>query len=770
MVLPYIVGNKASDLIKLGTPTGGDLLNLVGANIGIGTASPAHKLSVFGDSSGNRTEVGIDNIDQRLVLGAYFETGVTQYSTIQATNNAEDTATNLILQPDGGKVGIGTSSPARILTVAATEAVASLIEGTSASGTFIDFTNTNYHSNGVARLGLDSSGNMQIGAVGAGGDLLLLTASATRMAVLNGGNVGIGTTSPAAKLSVTNTANDAGAVALLLENADGNAGIGSRLAWRLDNLANEWGYINVNRVGGGATAQMDFAVNGAAYSGAASTAMSLDSTGLTVDGLIGTINGTDIDMDSTASGQLRLDGNGYAAAIALNAQGVNIYTNSGTRDVIFGTNEVERMRIDGSGNVGIGTASPASLLSLEKDGAVGISLTRSGAFPSVCELENAGGYLVVSNDATGIDFQTGATPASRVVITSTGKVGIGTASPAHKLTVSEASTDFAALISNSTSSGNGLKINAGDNSGDNVLALNDKDGNGLMRVLATGKVGIGTTSPTEKLEVAGNVRLDASNAELNIAAGTTGTTGAINFTFTSEDTNYAGIEFVYDTRASVGPRFFSQNGYHLTVDSGDALHLKTDGNDRLTINNGGDVFMHGTTINGTENDAGYSVGGLSFRVSRNTTSNANQIVFYNPNGAIGAIQTNGSATAYNTSSDYRLKENVVPMQDALQRITQLKPSRFNFIADDSLVVDGFLAHEVQEHVPEAISGEKDAMKDEEYEVTPAIIDDDGNEITPAVMDTRSVPDYQGIDQSKLVPLLVGAIQELTARIAALENN
>ncbi len=76
-------------------------------DVGIGTASPDHKLSVFGDSSGNRTEIGIDNIDQRLVLGAYFETGVTQYSTIQATNNAESSGTNLVLQPDGGNVGIG---------------------------------------------------------------------------------------------------------------------------------------------------------------------------------------------------------------------------------------------------------------------------------------------------------------------------------------------------------------------------------------------------------------------------------------------------------------------------------------------------------------------------------------------------------------------------------------------------------------------------------------------------------------------------------------
>ena len=75
------------------------------------------------------------------------------------------------------------------------------------------------------------------------------------------------------------------------------------------------------------------------------------SDGLTVDGIIGTINGTDIDMDGTASGQLKLDGNGYAGAIALNAQGMNIYHNSSSRDIIFGTNETERLRIDGSGNL-----------------------------------------------------------------------------------------------------------------------------------------------------------------------------------------------------------------------------------------------------------------------------------------------------------------------------------------------------------------------------------------------------------------------------------
>jgi hypothetical protein len=108
------------------------------------------------------------------------------------------------------------------------------------------------------------------------------------------------------------------------------------------------------------------------------------------------------------------------------------------------------------------------------------------------------------------------------------------------------------------------------------------------------------------------------------------------------------------------------------------------------------------------------------------------------------------------------------MTGATDRLKQLNPVNFEWIADGTRV-DGFLAHEAQAVVPESVTGVKDAMRDEEYEVTPAVTDDDGNVTTKAVMGTRSVPDYQGIDQSKLVPLLVATIQELEARITALEN-
>ena len=115
------------------------------------------------------------------------------------------------------------------------------------------------------------------------------------------------------------------------------------------------------------------------------------------------------------------------------------------------------------------------------------------------------------------------------------------------------------------------------------------------------------------------------------------------------------------------------------------------------------------------------------------------------NTAVGSITTNGSATAYNTSSDYRLKENIVPLANAVTRVKQLAPKNFTWKNNSSLgVVDGFIAHELQAVVPEAVFGEKDG------------VDQDGK------------PKYQGVDTSVLVALLTAALQEALTRIEALE--
>jgi len=157
---------------------------------------------------------------------------------------------------------------------------------------------------------------------------------------------------------------------------------------------------------------------------------------------------------------------------------------------------------------------------------------------------------------------------------------------------------------------------------------------------------------------------------------------------------------------------------------------------------------------------------------------------------LGSIKISNTATAFNTSSDYRLKENVVTDWNATTRLKQLKPSRFNFIADADTTVDGFLAHEVSSIVPEAISGDKDATEtktkvvvnssgfiirqdvEEADWIAGKVADEDGKTEYPTDSTweaSKVVPVYQGIDQSKLVPLMVKTIQELEARIKALED-
>jgi hypothetical protein len=118
--------------------------------------------------------------------------------------------------------------------------------------------------------------------------------------------------------------------------------------------------------------------------------------------------------------------------------------------------------------------------------------------------------------------------------------------------------------------------------------------------------------------------------------------------------------------------------------------------------------------------------------------------FRQDDSAHGSISISGSTTAYNTSSDYRLKENVADLTGATDRLKQIPVKQFNFISNPDKTVDGFLAHEVQAIVPEAVTGAKDAV------------------------DVDGAPVYQQIDQAKLVPLLVATIKELEARIEALE--
>jgi hypothetical protein len=136
---------------------------------------------------------------------------------------------------------------------------------------------------------------------------------------------------------------------------------------------------------------------------------------------------------------------------------------------------------------------------------------------------------------------------------------------------------------------------------------------------------------------------------------------------------------------------------------------------------------------------------------------------------VGSVQITTTATSYVTSSDYRLKENIAPMTGALAKVALLKPVTYKWKSNGSHG-QGFIAHELQEVVPDCVLGEKDGTQMQPYQITPAIAatyDADGIELTPfvdAVMGEREVPKYQGIDTSFLVATLTAAIQELKAEL------
>jgi hypothetical protein len=297
---------------------------------------------------------------------------------------------------------------------------------------------------------------------------------------------------------------------------------------------------------------------------------------------------------------------------------------------------------------------------------------------------------------------------------------------------------------------------------------------GAINTDASGNVGIGTSSPNGKFNLVNqggtSIRFSvygSANGSQIVGESAQGTIASPTATIADNNlirilgTGYTGTDFS-GSRAEIS---FAAAQNWTTTANGTYIKFNTTENDtttsveRMLIDDEGNVLIGRNTPSSLDNVAGaYISGEGTMAIQRNGTcatfnrftSDGAILAFRRQGTSVGTVSVTAAATAYNTTSDYRLKENVAPMTGALAVVGQLKPCTYTWKVNGSNG-QGFIAHELQAVVPDCVTGEKDA------------VDSDGN------------PEYQGIDTSFLVATLTAAIQEqqaiitdLKARIETLE--
>ena len=562
--------------------------------------------------------------------------------------------------------------------------------------------------------------------------------TSTAMTLDSSGRVGIGTSSPDNSLHVSYADSTAysdatGDFGIQIENTDTTTNAFSQLHFRTGNSDS---YIRSIREGNN-LASLAFLTDDGGATGDVGEAMRISSSGLIYingDGTGGRISG-----DGTG-GLVLQDGNGRQSFKILSPA-------SGSSDA---------MTLDASGNLLVGTT--ASQSGLAKAAVQFDSGSQYGL-----EIKDAGAGTVgtaISLYRGSSQFGTiGVTDGDNLVISSTATdhAGLKFNNTAMAAFVNNASSDGTMSIGTSVVRFKDLYLSGGieiENGSGNVgvgkQALNSNTGDGNTAVGYQASYSL--TSGTDQVSVGARAGYSSQTSNDNTFIGNQAgyaTTGGAN-TFvgvTRGGGSYGAGRYVttgsYNT--ILGAFDGNQGGLDIRTSDNNIVLSDGDGNPRVVVNSIGRLGVNRTDP-GAFISSSNAIGSYCYEsVAVNQSGTYYHFDFKAGATVVGTITSSGSSTSYNTTSDYRLKENVVELTGATERLKQLEPKRFNFIADADTTVDGFLAHEAATVVPEAVTG------------THNKVDADGN------------PEYQGIDQSKLVPLLVATIQELEARITALEN-
>jgi hypothetical protein len=378
------------------------------------------------------------------------------------------------------------------------------------------------------------------------------------------------------------------------------------------------------------------------------------------------------------------------------------------------------------------------------------------------------GETVFNDESQDVDLRVESNGDANMFIVDAGndRVGIGTGTPGFTFDLQKSLSESYSASGRPTALARVFNTNTADNNHATIeFGTEPSSGNGgvgfigstvtasnLADLFFGTRTGASAFATHMTIKSGGDVRIGTSTSAYTFAekliVGDANDNDGI--TIQSGSTHQGNIAFNDGGTTAKGRISYQQSTNFFEFLVNNAVRLKIDTNGRQAYNGSGTINAHATFVG----EVGSGFKALAFERTVG-------------GGEVGTIVANASSTTYNTSSDYRLKENVDYSWDATTRLKQLKPARFNWIIDETnTLVDGFLAHEVSSIVPEAISGEKDAMGE-------ALLYEHGDEIPEgkSVGDVKkaSAPEYQGIDHSKLVPLLVKTIQELEARVTTLEG-